>query len=88
LGRCFATLFLLFGWMLCHLWLDTFGKLVVVVSFSRFRCLVVSRFGGFECVFLRQIVHRLHMYFVFCSDCRFNKCEVTDNRIQCCIFFT
>jgi hypothetical protein len=49
-GRCFATLFLLSGWMFFHLCLETFGNLVVVVSFSRFRCLVVAKFGGFEFV--------------------------------------
>jgi hypothetical protein len=55
-GGCFAALFLLFGWMLCHLRLEIFGNLFMVVSFSILRCLVVSRFSGFECVFSRVIL--------------------------------
>jgi hypothetical protein len=69
LGGCIASLFLLFGWMLCHLCLETFGNLIVVVSFSRFRCLVVARFVGVECVSSRVILTILVLgHLRWCSE--------------------
>ncbi|RCV39304.1 hypothetical protein SETIT_8G212600v2 [Setaria italica] len=47
LGGCFAAMILMSRWMLCHhCGSETFSTLDEVVSFSRFKRVVVSRFVG------------------------------------------